>query len=161
MNDVRTRLVAILGIALTAVLSGCATHVEVTHAYPGYVQPPKAEAIRLISAQKFGELFIFADETRCSFKSYDQIVDHTEPASWNTVKVYYHYGYLPAGGVDFADITRIQLLKYSDHCAIRLCRKGEKGDWGGWMLRHIKCENNPEKYNELLSAFLLLCPNVK
>lgn len=162
MNNLKRIIATIIGITLINVFTGCVspftTRVEVTHDYARYVNLSKQEAIQLLSRQKWGDQTIQrVDETGFSCEVYRQITDREEHDSYKTIR-YYHYGNISTGTVNFADITRIQLLTYADHCAIRLYRNGKLG---GWMIHYMVCDNNPEIYNKLLSAFLVLCPNIK
>jgi hypothetical protein len=173
MIKLRQILAAIVGMVVMIALAGCATtqaihrtDVEVTHACPHDAKLTSAEALQILDGLPIYLGFNSTsynirkvDTIGFSYGSTQTVSDRTEH-SGSSIKTYYHYEWIAYERVSFADIKRIKLetdsvgggdiLLYGKKSLINLVGQTK-----------IICGNKPEKYNEILSALLVLCPNVK
>lgn len=159
-------------------ISGCATGINVGHDYAYYNTMPSQEARRVLSQQKWidyslSPCYVTITDTGISLATYGEIKDYEENGPFlvgNEVymkRIYYHNGLIPEGTIPYDEIVRIKLqtkwygivVGSTDNYVIWLYYKSAHSD--GWLGPHIVCSKNPEIYNNILSALLVLCPNVK
>lgn len=91
------------------------------------------------------------DSVSGSALTYERQVEVTDSASWTGMERKWHYENRRAGTLNFADVTKIDLV--ADYNLIKLYGSD------GRQLLTITDETGED--NRLLSALLVLCPNVR
>jgi hypothetical protein len=167
---IKRTLVSIIGIAFLGLFTGCATNIS--RHYPHYEKMSQEEAIRLVKELKagYGDI-VNQDKVASLFVTQTGLgwVEVHQEYSLTSLGTTYNYQekteYFQKGlnssteymQINFSDVTEIKLSRKSPYAYLLLWDP----KWSTKRYVGISCVGRPEPYDEFLSAFLTLCPNVK